>query len=276
MMCTIDGDTFYSFTRNTWIRDSGTSCHIINDDTGLFEVTDINELIQGSSSIMPTTNKGKVCFHVCQVNRTEQVHVLCPMKFCPKEGANLFSLMCKLSKGNMISSNHCNNIVVNTTYVDIILDGQIKTHNGFVTGVDFLHETTNERAQSATASCKKNINDLHFELGHPSETIMCATAKALGIQITSTFQLCKDAMCHKQKGCTSFNNFGGRLLFDISSPATPTFGGKWHWLLVIDDSCNYIWSLFLKEKSDLASTLVGLIKNLKNNLHRQYLCCDSA
>ena len=59
----------------------------------------------------------------------EQVHTLWPVKFCPKTGANLFSLMCELLQGNKISSDHQNNIIVNTPTSDIILDCQIKTRN---------------------------------------------------------------------------------------------------------------------------------------------------
>ena len=32
---------------------------------------------------------------------------------------------------------------------------------------------------------------------------------------------------------------GERLFFDISSPLTPTVGGKKHWLLVMEDSSDY-------------------------------------
>ena len=53
MVCNIDGETFYFFTKNTLIGNSGTSCHITNDDTGLFDMTKISESIQGSSSSMP-------------------------------------------------------------------------------------------------------------------------------------------------------------------------------------------------------------------------------
>ena len=60
MMCTIDGDTFFLFTKNTWIGDSGVSCHITDDDTGLYDITYIDESIQGSSSIMPAMKKGKL------------------------------------------------------------------------------------------------------------------------------------------------------------------------------------------------------------------------
>ena len=30
------------FTKNTWIRDLGASCHITNNDTGFYDITDIN------------------------------------------------------------------------------------------------------------------------------------------------------------------------------------------------------------------------------------------
>ena len=64
MMCTIERDTFYLFTKNTSIGGSSALCHITNDNTGLFDVIDINELIQGSFTIMPTTKKGKLCINI--------------------------------------------------------------------------------------------------------------------------------------------------------------------------------------------------------------------
>ena len=105
-MCTIDGDSFCSFTINTWIRDSGASCHITNDNIGIYDIIIFDELIQGSSSIMSAMKMGKLHVNVCQVNRTEWVHTPWPVKFCPKAGANLFSLMCKLLQGKPISSGH--------------------------------------------------------------------------------------------------------------------------------------------------------------------------
>ena len=35
--------SFFSFMKNTWIGDSGTLCHIVKDDAGLYDITDINE-----------------------------------------------------------------------------------------------------------------------------------------------------------------------------------------------------------------------------------------
>ena len=47
---------------------------------------------------------------------------------------------------------------------------------------------------------------------------------------------------------------------------------------IVDDSSDFIWGFFLKEKSDLVVVMIGLVKNLKNkyNLQVQYLCCNNA
>ena len=147
--------------------------------TGLYDITDIDESIQGNSGIMPPTKKGKLWVKVHQVDRTEWVHIVWHVKFFPKAGANLFLLTCKLSQGNKIAGVYHNNIVVNTLNGNIIFDCWIKTHKGWVARVKFLHKANNEKAVSYTALPKKNINDLHIELGYLSKTIIHATTKVL-------------------------------------------------------------------------------------------------
>ena len=245
MMCTIDGTSFHSLTKNTWISDSGASCHITNDEKGMFDVTKINESIQGSSSTMSATKKGKLWVTVRQVNRLGQVNTLWPVKFCPSAGANLFSISCKLSWGNNISSDEANNIVVTTLIGNIVLDCQIKTHDGWVAGVDFLQNVIGEKAVSATVHMMQDINDLFAELEHSSEAITRSTAKNFNIQVTGAFKPCEDCALGKakqravSKKAVSWSQIlGERLFFDISFPSTLTFGGKCHWLLVIDDYSN--------------------------------------
>ena len=140
-------------------------------------------------------------------------------------------------------------------------------------------------AATATALPKKNINDLHIKLGHPSKTITHSTAKAICIQVTGTFKPCEDCAMGKakqhavsKKAVPWSQILGERLFFDIRSPSTPTFGKKHHWLLIINDCSDYSWSFFLKEKSDLAKTMLALVINLKIkfNLQVQYLCCNNA
>ena len=193
------------------------------------------------------------------------------MKLCPSAGANLFLLTCKLSQGNTISSDEANNIVITTPNGNIILDRQIKTRDGWVAGMDFLRNVIDEKTVSATILIKRDVNDLHAELGHPLEAITRSTGKHFNIQVTSTFEPCEDCTLGKAKQqakskkavpCLQF--LGERLFFDISSPSTPTFGGKRHWLLVIDDHSDYCWSFFLSEKSNLTQKMLVLVKDLKN------------
>ena len=193
--------------------------------------------------------------------------------------------MCELLHGNTVSSDHQNKIVIKSTNGNIIFDCQIKTCDGWVVGIKFLQKTSDERVQSATAPCKKNINKLHVELSHPSKSITHTTAKALGIQVTDTFMSCEDCTLSEAKQQTVSKKavpwskiLGERLFFDISSLSTPTFGSKKHWLLIVDDSSNFSWHFFLKEKSNLVDAMIGLIKNLKDkyNVQVQYLCYNNA
>ena len=48
MMYIIDSEMFFLYTKITWIGDLGISCHITNNDTGLYDITNINKLIHDS------------------------------------------------------------------------------------------------------------------------------------------------------------------------------------------------------------------------------------
>ena len=91
-------------------------------------------------------------------------------------------------QGSKIKSNHKNNIMVQCSTGDIFLDCCITIHDGWEAGVKFLQETGHKRAQIANAFTKRDINDLHDKVGHPSEVITYATAKSVFIYLTSTFK----------------------------------------------------------------------------------------
>ena len=162
---------------------SGASCQITNNNTSLIDVTKIYKSIQGSSGSMLITKKGKLHVNVHQVDSTEWIHTLWLIKFCPEAVANLFSLMHKLSQGNNILNDQQNNIGIKCANGDIVLDCWIKTCDGWVAIVEFLHNINEEKDQSTTVLHKKNVNNLHVKLGHPSKAITHATAKAMGIQV---------------------------------------------------------------------------------------------
>ena len=123
---------FFLFTKNTWIRDSGTLCHTTNNDKGLYDVTNIYKLVQGSSGRMATTEKGKLHMKVCQVNGSKQLHMLWPVNYCAKVSASLSLLLCKLLQDNKIQSDQKYNIVILSSIGNIILNCWIKTQNSWV------------------------------------------------------------------------------------------------------------------------------------------------
>ena len=70
MVCMIDGETFFSFMENMWIHDLGSSCHIIKHGSGLYDMTNINKLVQGSWGNMPAMKKGNIHMKVSLVNES--------------------------------------------------------------------------------------------------------------------------------------------------------------------------------------------------------------
>ena len=68
---------------------------------------------------------------VSQINDNKKLHVLWPLKYCTKVGANLFLLTCKISQGSKILSNG-KTIITQFTSDDIVLDHLIKTHVSLV------------------------------------------------------------------------------------------------------------------------------------------------
>ena len=88
MFCKFKGETFHSFIKNLWIGNSGPSCNMANNDTGLYDITNINKLVQRSSGNMSAMRKGKLCMIVCQVNGSKKLYVLWSVKHFTKADAN--------------------------------------------------------------------------------------------------------------------------------------------------------------------------------------------
>ena len=58
----------------------------------------------------------------CQVDGSEKSHILWPIKYCTKGGANLFLLSCKLFQWSKILNSCKGNIVVQSISGNIMLD----------------------------------------------------------------------------------------------------------------------------------------------------------
>ena len=108
-----------------------------------------------------------------------------------------------------------------------------------------------------------NICELHERLGHASLDKVRATANVMGLNLTGKLDSCESCDLAKarqanlnKKTVPRCNIPGERLYIDISSPTAKSLSGKRHWLLVLDDCTYFVWSYFLKEKSDLQHEVI--------------------
>ena len=97
---------------------------------------------------------------------------------------NLFSLTWQQLQGGELY-NDKNNKVLDNANTNIVLEGRIKTIDGWVAGVEFIHEKARKKAnalkkewilhsqQAGVSMTKsfKDVNELHLELWHPSKFI---------------------------------------------------------------------------------------------------------
>ena len=91
-----------SCLQSTWSSNSGALCCITNNDTDLYDINEINKLVHGNAGNMSAIKKGNLCMKVCQVDGTEQVCILWPMKYCTNTGAILYSLTWEILQRNKI------------------------------------------------------------------------------------------------------------------------------------------------------------------------------
>ena len=115
---------------------------------------------------------------------------------------------------------------------------------------------------------------LHKCLGHVCVDMVHRTAKFYGWKLRDKETQCE--ACDIAKARQGNLNKepvarskvpGERLFINISSTEAESYRRSKYWLLVIDDTTDYCWSLFLKSKDETAECMIELIKEL-NDRHR--------
>ena len=258
------------FSSNTWIGDSGASCHMTNDDSGMFETNEIHEEITiGNGKPMIATKVGKIKVDLVQNDGSTHQFTMVNVKYVPELFCKLFSVTVALDKGFQLG-NKGRVIILKKGDFHIAFDKVFNTKTGFISGVDLIPQT-NELVQAALEAGREvNINDLHQRLGHPSEEVVRKTAHDLELKVTGKFIKCENCAISKAR-CKNISREiaerssgkGDRLFIDISSIKSESLGGRKFWLLAVDDYSDFCFSYFLKTKDELSNTMIDLIKELK-------------
>ena len=91
-----------------------------------------------------------------------------------------------------------------------------------------------------------------------------------GWKVKNRFTSCDDCMLAKsrqkdvsKKPGEHSDTPGYRLMIDTTSVRKPSLGGAKFWLVVMDDNSDFLWSFFLKRKSDQVDVMMKLLQDLK-------------
>ncbi len=234
-------------TKKTWIADSGASSHITNDDTRLYDVEDVKELVKiGNGKTVYATKIGKLNVSIALQDGCRVSFTLDKVQYIPGFWVKLFSLTAAIARGCTIS-NKGRMIVVQKNDLTLEFNREIKTPNGFVCGImmDIEKSTGDLSYISATMKKPQDINKLHRKLRHVSEDAVQKTAKFYDWKLKNKFQNCGDCALAKSrqknmdKEPQERSEMPGEHLFiDTSLIKEKSFGNSKFWLLALDNATN--------------------------------------
>ena len=275
--------------KNIFIADSGASCHMTGSLEGLTDIQEINEKITvGNGEVIKATKIGTLNGFVRSDDGTMRRVKLFDCKYVPALAPfNLFSITHALSSGCDLG-NDGEKIFIRKGNFKLVFDQRINTKSGYVVGTVIKPCAVESDVANATISSEEaiDVNEFHGLLGHPSESKMRFIAKYYGVKLKGKFEVCphcaqakiRQANIPKEVPDEDKSDVPGeKLHMDISSIKARSFGGAKYWLLVLDEATGFIFSYFLKKKSEAASIIVGLIKHLRTlGKITKFIRCDNA
>ena len=149
-------------------------------------------------------------------------------------------------------------------------DRVFPTSTGFIMAAEMEPLPLNAGYAVLEAGREIDIHSFHKMYGHPGERILRNTAAAYDLKLKKKLEKCENCALGKSRQANVSKERvqrsekpGERLMIDISSVKKRSAGGNKFWLGILDDATDYMWSKFLKKKSELSAVMIGLIKDLR-------------
>jgi hypothetical protein len=153
----------------------------------------------------------------------------------------------------------------------------INTFNKIVKSTPLtLPDITYRQGNTITKPTTYVINHFHQVMGHVHEKQLRQTAEHYGYVLSGSLKPCIHCALAKIKK-TPINkdpsdrakHIGDRMFIDISKLNTASTIGSTYWLLIVDDHSDYVWSYFLKKKSDSVATTLQFLKYIRFDVTTQ-------
>jgi hypothetical protein len=153
----IDKEHTYKIGPNTWLADSGASCHLTNSGDGMFDVQVISSsVIIGNGKALTATKIGKMRRTIIQKNGDTANITLTEVKYVEDLWVNLFSIGKGLQNGFNIGNKGIN-IFLTKGKTAIMFDKIMQTNKWFILGVDMLPSTRKSCVATTMLDRGKNI-----------------------------------------------------------------------------------------------------------------------
>ena len=281
------------FTANTFIADSGATCHMRNSTSGMYDLEDhIQEITVGNGDITLSKYRGKFRGTIIQQDGGYMDIVLHDVLFVPDLYLNLLSLTKALkhphiklqSDGELITVLFTDLVDENGQQEKMVFDKIYPTGSGQLLGVE-IQPCEDYANMVMLTEALTRYEDLHEKLGHPNDTVVTKTASHYDIKVRDKQGKCRFCAMGKQHRLPIPRNVsnlsstrGERINIDISSVAAASFGGAKFWLLIQDDYTDFIWSYFLKTKAQMANTFMSWLTTIEKEtkLTIRKIRCDNS
>ncbi len=273
------------YTSNTWVADSGASCHMTNSDLGMMNVKHIDENVKiGNGKSLKATKVGDIVRTVVQTDGSTQ-DIRMKAKFVPGLWVNLFSITRALKQGGTLGNDGLVMTIKKGKSL-IKFDKIFETKAGYICGAEICPQETSQHAGVTMEEGKTfTMKEVHKIFGHVGEEVARLTAAHYGWVVKGTSKKCPDCGTAKatqtsvdKNPVERSNTPAERLFIDISSIKTKSFGNSKYWLLAIDDCTDHCWSFFLERKKHTSMKIRALIKDLKKKHKKtvKIIRCDNA
>ncbi|MGL4342651.1 MAG: reverse transcriptase domain-containing protein, partial [Lactococcus lactis] len=252
-----------TLNHHSFIADSGASSHMRFSKEGMTELQPyVVEVKVGNAETIYSTDRGKFTGTVIQRDGSRSEIELKDVLLVPKLWTNLFSITRAIDNPKIGSGKTDDNLIkiIPEDRQPIVFDKVIPTgkSGGRLLALDIVPKSEH----CALSTCSPS--HMHNILSHANDAVVKATAKKLAIKLVGPTLTCESCARSKAK-VKRFNkeskappakHLGDRIHFDLCTMKYTAYGGYKNWLLIQDEFTKFIWSKFLKLKSDLPQTML--------------------
>lgn len=282
----------------TWLADTGASCHVSYSDEGLINgVMGCNDrVVVGDGRKCKVTQKGDLNL---MNHENHDCITLTGVRIVKEMGKNIMSIGRLLKEGEKLMGSG-NQMKVTLNHVTFFFhknenDGlfYIKLRRMRPKVINHCHRITNYTGNDNGGEWKKvehkkywpkmSRDEAHAKWRHPHLEQMNKMGNYYKVNLTGHLSVCvgcgvvKSRTMATTRTCSKLASRNGeRLIFDTTGPYPKSRGGMKYWMCAVDDKSDKTWTCYTPTKKHMVKfveEIVTLINGL--DLKVKYLRCDN-